>query len=277
MTTAMAPIHPQALREFREQEGLSQRELGKRVAKRLGAPKAIRALQVRLARIEKGDAVSEQDRRLVDALAAELALGEAAGLAVPPKWVWVRMAGGALSFVVLAKSMLAFSSPEKAYDARDALAHLTHGRVKPMQGANLFAIHDQGLQHTLEVNFGGELDEGERAVAVALDPDERQLWWLHMLQELAHRPIYVFEGEAAEAYGERVDALEDLARAALEDRRLEYELLTRHSLALRQVKDPSPQAGPLLEQWQREEQAYFDVLTRVHELRRERRNEALGL
>jgi hypothetical protein len=276
MTTETAPVHPTTLRTFREQRGLSQRELGRRVAKRLGTPHAIRALQVRLARIEQGDDITAQDRELVDALAAELALGEGDALGAAPKWIWIAMNGGRPTFVVLAKSMLVFSSPEAAYRARDALAYLTHGRVKPMQGATLFAIHDQGIQHTLEVNFRGDLDEDQLAVAVEVDPDEWRMWWLYALEELRDRPVYVFTGEGAGPYGERFEALEELAKVAVEDRRLEAELVVRHSLALRHLKDPPPEASHLLGQWQAEEQAFFDLLTRVQELRREERERTLG-
>ena len=276
MTTETAQISREALRLAREQKRLSQRELGRRVAARLGRAEATRAFQVRLSRIEKGDEITEEDRKLVDALAAELALGEG-DLATPPKWVWIRPEGARFTFLAFGLRMPAFSSPEKAYAARDALALDTGGAsTGAFQDAQLFPIHGGPLtKSVLDVNFGRELTDEERDFLLPLDPDLDTLRFLWVLQLTLRGERVVFEGEAAQVYGDRVDLLEDAARFALDYPGFEAELIEVHTLALRRLRNAPPEGAYLLESWRREEQGLFEILERVHELRRARRAEML--
>jgi hypothetical protein len=246
--TETAPISPGALRYAREQNRLSQRELGRRVARRLGRAEAARAIQVRLSRIEKGDEISEEDRELVDALAAELALGEE-DLAIPPRWTWFKTQEGGLAFVALGMRQLAFSSPEKAYQARDALAIETEGSAQPFRGALLYPIHGQAITNTtLDANFGPSLSDHEREFLVALDPN--------------------LEAKVSDAFENLADRA---ARFALEHAEFEGELALLHSLALRRLQHAPPEGAHLLDSWRREEQALFAILDRIHKARRERR------
>lgn len=264
--TETAPISPGALRYAREQRRLSQRELGRRVARRLGRADASRAIQVRLSRIEKGDEISEEDRALVDALAAELALGEE-DLATPPRWIWFKTQEGGLAFAALGMRQIAFSSPEKAYAARDALAIETEGSAQPFRDAQLFPIHGQAITNTtLDANFGPGLSNQEREFLVALDPDLDDLNFLWTLQVM-------FEAEPRDAFENLAD---HAARFALEHAGFEGELALLHSLALRRLEHAPPEGAHLLASWRREERALFATLDRIHELRREQRELALG-
>jgi hypothetical protein len=259
--TETAPISPGALRYAREQNRLSQRELGRRVARRLGRAEAARAIQVRLSRIEKGDEISEEDRELVDALAAELALGEE-DLAIPPRWTWFKTQEGGLAFVALGMRQLAFSSPEKAYQARDALAIETEGSAQPFRGALLYPIHGQAITNTtLDANFGPSLSDHEREFLVALDPNLDDMNFLWTLQ-------VVFEAKVSDAFENLADRA---ARFALEHAEFEGELALLHSLALRRLQHAPPEGAHLLDSWRREEQALFAILDRIHKARRERR------
>lgn len=272
MTAETAPISREALRLAREQRRLSQRELGKRVAERLGRAEATRAFQVRLSRIETGDEITEEDRELVDALAAELALGED-DLATPPRWIWFKTTNGRLSFVALGLRQIAFSSPEKAYDARDALA-LEHEYAQPFRDAQLFPIHGTALTNAvMDVNFGPGLSDDERQFLVALDPDQSDLLFLWTLQiAIGGDPDLraVFEAALARTYGTG-DLITHAARFARDYPGFEVELNTLHQLALRRLKHAPPEGAHLLESWRREEEALFGILDRIHELRHEDR------
>ncbi len=268
--TETALINPEALRYAREQRRLSQRELGRRVAWRLGRAEAARAFQVRLSRIEKGDEVSEEDRALVDALAEELALGEG-DLATPPRWIWVRPVGDRFTFLAFGLRMPVFSSHEEAFRARDALAHATEGgSAAAFEAAQLFPIHGGSLTKTvLDANFGPDLTDEERNFLLPLDPgleDLRFLWSLQLALGLE-------EGETLPGgpYGDRLDLIDDAARFALDYAGFEAEILQLHNLALRRLRNAPPQGAHLLESWKREEQRLFAILDRAHELRREHR------
>ena len=272
MTTETAPISREALRLAREQKRLSQRELGRRVAKRLGRAGATRAFQVRLSRIEKGDAITEEDRKLVDALAAELALGEG-DLATAPRYIWFKTtASGGLSFVALGLRQIAFTTPEKAYDARDALA-LEEEWAQPFRDAQLFPIHGTALTNVvMDTNFGPDLTDEDRAFLVQVDPDPETLRFLWTLQ------VVLGGGDLSAAYERSLakvydtgDLVTHTARFALDYPQFEGELVTLHRLALRRLEHAPPEGAHLLEAWKHEEEALFEILERVHELRREHR------
>jgi hypothetical protein len=271
--TETAAISPGALKYAREQKQLSQRELGRRVARRLGRAEAARAFQVRLSRIEKGDAITEEDRALVDALAEELALGEG-DLATPPKWIWIRPEGARFTFLAFGLRMPAFSSPEKAYEARDALALRTSGSSTPaFQDAQLFPIHGGPLTTTvLDVNFGSDLSDTERQFLLPLNPDLDELLFLWTLQQTLNGAVLVAEGEGAKIYGERIDLAEEAARFARDYQGFEAELIDLHGFALRRLQNAPPEGAHLLEAWKREEQTLYAILDRIHELRREHRD-----
>jgi hypothetical protein len=275
--TETAPIAPGALRYAREQQRLSQRELGRRVARRLGRAEAARAFQVRLSRIEQRDEITEEDRVLVDALAEELALGEG-DLATPPRWIWVRPNGGRLTFLAFGLRMPVFSSPEKARDSRDALALETNGQsAAAFEDGQLWPIHRGPLARSvLDTNFGPDLTDSEREFLLPLDPDLNEMRFLWALQQAISGATLVAEGEAAEAYGERVDLAEDSARFALKQPGFQAELIELHRLALRRLEHAPPEGAHLVESWKREEEALYTILDRIHELRREERELTLG-
>jgi transcriptional regulator with XRE-family HTH domain len=276
VTTETAPVSREALRLAREQRRLSQRELGRRVARRLGRAEATRAFQVRLSRIETGDEITEEDRALVDALAAELALGEG-DLATPPRYIWFKTTPeGRLSFVALGLRQIAFTSPENAYDARDALA-LENELAQPFRDAQLFPIHGSSLTDAvLDANFGPDLSDEEREFLIAVDPNPEELQFLWTLQ------VVLGGGELRDAFERGLSKVYDTgdvvthsARLALDFPGFEAELVKLHKLALQRLKHPPAEGEHLLEAWRREEQTLFAILDRIHELRRERREESL--
>jgi hypothetical protein len=262
MPTETAPISRESLRLARKNQNLSQRELGRRVAARLGREEATRALQMRLHRIETGDPISEEDRELVDALAEELALGEGE-IGIAPLYVWITTMGGGPVFATLAMRMLLFSSPEKAYDARDQLGVLG---LKGMQNATLYPLHQAAINEVLEHNFG-PLEPGDRELAVTIDPDENELYWRLVNQ-------VVLDGGPLIGYDGPEDPREEAARLALEHPPFEGELVGLHSLALRRLQH-APPAPHLYDKWKQEEEILMGILDRVHELRHEQRNALL--
>lgn len=248
------------MRLGREQARLSQRELGRRVAARLGRRDASRALQVRLSRIENRDEITEADRDLVDALAAELALGTD-DLREPPYYVWIRPAP---AFVALGLRQLLYTSPEKAFDSRDALALQSEGRAKPMQDAVPFPLHRWALSGILEANFGSELSEHERDALVAIDPDAETMEKLYTLQ-------LALEGD--------LSARDAVARVAIDEPAQLFELVVLHSLAMRRLQRAREGAlehvavasEEIYRGFAAEEAALMDILDRAHRLRHERR------
>jgi hypothetical protein len=267
VTSTTAPISREALRLAREQNQLSQRELGRRVATRLGRKDATRALQMRLHRIETGDPISEEDRDLVDALAEELALGSG-DLGVAPIYVWISTATGDVSFVTLAMRMLLFSSPEKAYDARDRLAILG---MQGMQNDTLYPMHQAAINDVLEHNFGGSLSDQDRELTVAVDPDEHELLWL-LVNQVAFTGGLLTPG--GDDYAAVEDPREEAAQLALEHPPFESDLAGLHSLALRRLQH-APPAPHLRDLWKQEEEILISILDRIHDLRHEEREKAL--
>lgn len=275
MTAETAPISREALRLAREQKRLSQRELGRRVATRLGRAEATRAFQVRLSRIEKGDPMTEEDRELVDALAEELALGKG-DLAIPPHYIWFRTEGAGLALVGLGLRIIAFSSADAAYAVRDQLAMETGGAALPFKDAQLFPIQGSALtKDVLDTNFG-PLEDHERELLIALDPDLDHLLFLWTLQTVAHGGILRFEGKSAYG-GTREQLIEQTAAFALQPayHEFEVELIELHKLALRRLHNAPPEGEHLIDSWKREEEALFLILDRIHELRREQRDAVL--
>ena len=264
VTTRTAPISREALRLAREQRRLSQRELGRRIAARLGRAGATRAYQVRLSRIEKGDEITEEDRELVDALAAEFALG-ADDLGRPPRHVWVATSSGEFTFPGLGLRILAFSSPERAFAIKEALALATEGQAQPFREAQLVPISGEALlRKVLDLNYGVGLNDEQRAFLVPVDPDLDQLRFLWTLQRVLND-----DGNDVD------DLVGQSAEFALGNRGFEAELVELHTLALRRLENATGEAAHLLEGWKREEHAIFAILERIHELRRERRAEVL--
>jgi hypothetical protein len=247
----------------REQARLSQRELGRRIAARLGRQDAGRALQVRLSRIESRDEIAEADRDLVDALAAELALGTD-DLGEAPYYVWLRQTGGVPTFVALGLRQLLYTSPEKAFDSRDALALRSEGAAKPTQDADPVPLRRGALSDILEANFGPELSEHERDTLVAIDPDVGTMLDLYVLQR---------------ALGDDLRARDAVAQGAIDEPAHLFELVVLHELATRRLQ--RAQEGELEQvaaaseetyrQFAAEEEALMDILDRAHQLRHERR------
>lgn len=260
-TTETAPIDPKALRVLRDQARLSQRELGRRVANRLGMSEGAAALRMRLSRIEKGDKVSEEDRELLEALADEFAVG-LEDLGQPPLWVWIKLDGGRPGIVELAMRFPVYTSPEQAYKARDWLAHASNGHFKPFQDAQLVPMRAGTLSvDVLDANYP-ELNDRERRLLVAVDPDEDTLPYLAALNE-------VLNVEEPETWS--MDAIVD----TLVKFGLVGEIAQLHELALRRVLRV-PDDDDLLKAWVRRESRLNEILERYHAMRRERRDQALA-
>ena len=263
VTKETAPVDPNALRHAREQKRISQRELGRRLAARLGTPKAARALQVRLGRIERGDRVSEEDHEMIDALAAELAVGTD-DLVQTPVWVWIKLHNGRPRIVELALRMPSYSTPELAYQARDVLAHVSNGHFKPFADAQLVPMRVKTLrEEVLDVNYP-DLDEDERKLLIAVDPDEDVLPSLAALDEVV-------------AADEPVEWMVDGILNALDRFNLVGEIVQLHDLALRRLTTKPPaEDADVVAAWRRREERLYDLLERYHQRRRDRRAEALA-
>jgi transcriptional regulator with XRE-family HTH domain len=254
------------LRTLRDQARLSQRELGRRVAERLGRAEGAAAIRMRLARIEKGDEVSEEDRELLDALAAEFAVG-VDDLAQAPYWVWIKVVRGRPGIVELAMRFPAYTSPELAYQARDWLAHASEGRFTPFQDAQLVPMRPNTLsQEVLDVNYPG-LTDRERRLLVAIDSDEDTLPYLAALNE-------VLNTEEPEKWS--LDAVVD----TIDRFGLVGEIVQLHELALRRVQhslNPDVHVPSELRlAWVRRECALNGLLELHHKLRRDRRKQTLA-
>lgn len=263
MTTATLPLSGSALRYAREQKRISQRELGRRVAARIGHPDQARALQVRLGRLEKDEKLSQEDRELMDALAAELAIG-LDDLAEAPVWIFAGVATGRLAVVAMAMRVVAFTSPEAAYGARDALALASDGRIQPFADALLMPV---GASHVysalLDENFK-DIGEDERQRLVEVDPDLQQLMYLAGLHVILNED-YDVDSTIEELTTNMIDNQPGFAA----------DILGLHEIALRRIVTASPDTPEhVFEQWRREEERIF-VMLRYEHIERERRREQM--
>lgn len=261
VTKTKAPLSPLALRLAREDKQLSQRELGRRVADRLGRAEAARAIQVRLSRLEHGDEISQTDRELLDALAAELAVG-VEDLAEPFVWIWIKLHNGRPGIVELAMRMVCYTTADLAYQARDLLAHASQGQFLPFKEAQLVPMRSRTLnQDVLDENYP-DLNERERRLLVAVDPDEDSLPYLAALNE-------VLNDDDPEKW--KMEAIVD----TLSKFGLVGEIVQLHDLALRRVM-LVPKDDDLLRAWVRREHRLNEILERYHEMRREWREQTLA-
>jgi hypothetical protein len=263
VTRETATVSPDALRHYRKQQEISIRELGRRVATRLEMEDGVRGLQVRLARIEQGDELSEQDRELVDALAAELAVGDG-DLAVAPVYVWIKVSGGRPGIVELGMRMPAWSSPEQAFQGRDFLAHASKGHYKPFADAHLVPMRRQALvADVLDTNYPN-LNDRERQLLVVLDPDPE-----HVL------PYLVSLNEVMNA-----DVPDESTMAMIVDTLIRFglvgEVAQLHDLALRRLTIAPKDDPALVRAWRLRELRLNEILEIYNELRRGYRNEILA-
>ena len=252
-------INGEALKLARERKGLSVRRTAEETASRMATGGA-EALRVRLSKIERGE-ITAADRELLEELARTLGLGSADDLSEPPLWTWVRD-GDHPSFLALGMRQLAFTTPEKAYDARDALALASGGAATPMRETALVPIFRGGLEKTVEFNFGEDLTSHQYDAAIAVDPSAEQMRALWGLQVL-------FDAQDPQLREAALDVLATLLGAGVLDGIVEVAEL--HSLALRRLKRSSDERPSLYASWLAEEDALFDLLMRDLELRRKRR------
>lgn len=259
--TETAPISPQALRYAREQLRISQRELGRRVARHIDRSPA--AIRMQLSKIERGDEVSEEDRELLDALAAELAVG-VGDLAEPPLWVWIMLAGGRPGVVELAMRLPVYSTPELAYQARDWLAHASDGDFTPFQGGQLVPMRrGTVVEDVLDANYP-DLTEEERRMLIVVDPDNDSV-----LPNLAGLNRYM---NTKNPRGLKLDMIV----AAVDEFGLLAEVIHLHDLALRRLTKAPAGDAELLESWRLREQRLYELLERHRQLWLERRGKALA-
>jgi transcriptional regulator with XRE-family HTH domain len=255
-----APLDPQALRYAREQKQMSKRELGRRVAKHLDrSPGAVR---MQLSKIERGDAVSEEDRELLDALAEELAVG-VDELGRAPLWIWVRVHGGRPGIVELAMRMIAFSSPEAAFHGRDLLAHASKARFTPFKDASLVPMRPDTLfQDVLDENYP-DLNNHERGLLVGLDPNEDLLSYYAVLNE------FINTEEPTESQLEAIVEIVDKFKFV-------GEIVELHELATRRLARVPVDDDGLLGSWVLREVRLNQLLDRLNEFRHERREQTLA-
>jgi transcriptional regulator with XRE-family HTH domain len=258
VVTEKAPIDPVALRAAREQARLSKRELGRRVAEHLGDHKAARAIQMRLSRLERGDEVTKADRKLIEALAAELAVGTD-DLGERHLWIWVRLHNGRPGIVELGMRFPCYSTAEDAYRQRDLLAHSSGGIFTPFKDAQLVPMRVTTIrQDVLDENYP-ELSDAERELLIVENPGKDVLPYLAALNDIMNS-----------------DELEDWKLEgvvnAIEMFNLLDETARLHTLATRRLVIPTDNAE-LLASWRLREQRLYDVLDLHHQrtmLRHER-------
>jgi transcriptional regulator with XRE-family HTH domain len=264
--TETAQLHPQALRHAREEQRLSMRELCRRVTARMSQPEQQQALQMRLGRLEKGDQVTEMDRELLEALAVELAVG-VGDLAEAPVWVWIRLAGGRPGIVELAMRFPCWTTPERAYAARDWLAHASEGRFTPFADAQLVPMRFHALaQDVLDANYP-DLSELERHVLTAVDPgsDGSAVY----LAGLAGLNAVLNDGFRDQSSVDEI--VEDI------DRHGQFgEISQLHTLALRRIRLAPPEYPEVADSWRAREERLNTILERKSELRRQERERVLS-
>ena len=159
--------------------------------------------------------------------------------------------------------IISYTSPELAYDSREALA-LAPGGGTPFREATLWPIHGSALvEDVLDVNYG-HLSDDERDLLVAVDPPLERLLFLWQLQQ-------VFNDDDSPAFGE-------IVRRALDDPDLEFEFLRLEALAVRRIEHASatPDAARhLITSWLIEDEALFALLHAIRDVRAKRREAAL--
>lgn len=272
MSTETAPIDPRALRFARDQMRISQRELARRVATRLEREESVRAFQMRLSRLERGDEYSEEDRDWVDAVAVELAIGTE-DLAEPPVYVWIKLDGDRPGIVELAMRMPCWSTPELAYAARDWLAHASEACLTPFKGAHLVPFQGRALvRETLDANYPN-LTDSERKLLVAVDlPDDRLGYLAALNMHINADDPLPFEvtlltlGESAERS----------ANAAVGELYKPGELDQLHELALRRLVHAPPEHPTLVASWRLRERRLYELLQETWEIRRKWRDETIA-
>lgn len=229
---ATAPVNPQALKLARERRELSVSELARALAE-LDPSINVASLRARLDRIEHGRG-NLVDRVVVGMLARFFEVSED-DMAGPPLWTWVAANG---EFESMALRWLVFTTPERAYDARDQLA------VVPgfLSGADLAPVFASDVHRVIAYNFG-ELPAHQRAPLLVVDPPAQELRELVVATVAIHG---VYREDAAKALaglsaaGELVSVVSLDALCELASRRC------RHGIEAKMPKD-------VLERWVREE------------------------
>lgn len=249
MTTKRAPLDPVALLQAREQARLTQRELGRRVAERLGHHKATRAIQVRLSRLERGDKVTQTDRKLVEALASELAVGTD-DLGERHVWVWITLHNGRPGIVELAMRFPCYPTADDAYRERDLLAHMSDGHFTPFKDAQLVPMRVSTLQQDVLDTNHPSLTDDDRKLLIADNPGEDVLPYLAAYNEVMN---------SVELEPWKLEAIVD----TIEKFNLVGETVRLHTLAMRRLVVPAD--AELLAAWRLREQRLFDVLDLHHQ------------
>lgn len=178
-------ISPDALTRAREEAGLSQRELARRVVELQPDVSSEGALQVRLSRLERG-----QMREVPDDLAEALgvALGFEDGddprhLAGSERWGWADLSVSPQRSLSLGFRELRFHSPERAYDARDQVAGLMGGD-HPWRGAVLAGAPALGTDpHDWPQHLpGAPMPHCEALAFIVDDPSDEALRELALME-----------------------------------------------------------------------------------------------
>ena len=174
LDVAMATVTGSGVKAAREETGLSQRKLARRVAERLGDPERATALGVMFSRLERRGN-SELEAGLAQLIGEELGVG-VRDLQEGVLYTWARrLEGGAYTFPALGLRQLVWTSPEAAFDGRDAITKETlpfkNFDFNIARGASLVPVFREALRRTMEAHFGDLTDhELERLIVVDASP-----------------------------------------------------------------------------------------------------------
>jgi len=268
----MATVTGSGVKAAREETGLSQRKLARRVAERLGDPERATALGVMFSRLERRQN-SELEAGLAQLIGEELGVG-VRDLQEGVLYTWARrLEGGAYTFPALGLRQLVWTSHEAAFDGRDAITKETlpfkNFDLNIARGASLVPVFREALRRTMEAHFG-DLTDNELERRLVVDPSARAIRELATAQVALGAQDAEDRRAAGQAWAQA--AAEGILETAGPD---ELFNLTERRAARGDDPDLGEVPDELLAQWDRERAALaetaLEYLSRRDELLRGRR------
>jgi len=264
LDVAMATVTGSGVKAAREETGLSQRKLARRVAERLGDPERATALGVMFSRLERRE-TSELEAGLAQLIGEELGVG-VRDLQEGVLYTWARrLEGGAYTFPALGLRQLVWTSPEAAFDGRDAITKETlpfkNFDLNIARGASLVPVFREALRRTMEAHFGDLTDHAlERQLVV--DPSAKAV------RELATAQV-ALGAQAAEARRAAGQAWAQAAAEGILETAGPDELFNLTERRAARGDDPDLGEVPdgLLAQWDRERAALAETVLEYLALR----------
>ena len=272
LDVAMATVTGSGVKAAREETGLSQRKLARRVAERLGDPERATALGVMFSRLERRGN-SELEAGLAQLIGEELGVG-VRDLQEGVLYTWARrLEGGAYTFPALGLRQLVWTSHEAAFDGRDAITKETlpfkNFDLNIARGASLVPVFREALRRTMEAHFG-DLTDNELERRLVVDPSARAIRELATAQVALGAQDAEDRRAAGQAWAQA--AAEGILETAGPD---ELFNLTERRAARGDDPDLGEVPDELLAQWDRERAALaetaLEYLSRRDELLRGRR------